>query len=50
MSEAGICWKFISAWEGDYEGTCELPKDHAGDHFDGVSWFNDDGEFTDDQH
>ena len=45
-----VCGQFISAWEGDYEGNCVLPKDHAGDHFDGDSWFNDDWEFTDDQH
>lgn len=29
---------------------CELPEGHDGDHFDGLSWFNDDLEFTDDQH
>lgn len=44
------CGKFVSWWNGEYEGECELPEGHAGDHFDGLSWFNDDGENTDSDH
>lgn len=37
------CGKFVSWWEGEYEGTCELPSNHDTPHFDGLSWFDDDG-------
>lgn len=29
-------------YDGEYEGECELPKGHAGPHYDGLSWFDDD--------
>lgn len=38
------CGKFVSWWDGEYEGTCELPKDHEGPHYDGISCFDDDGD------
>lgn len=31
-------------WDGEYEGNCELPEGHTGDHYDGLSWYNDDEE------
>lgn len=47
---APVCGKAVYWWDGEYEGECELPEGHEGDHFDGLSWFNDDGEDTDDAH
>lgn len=44
------CNAFVDWWDGEYEGYCELPKGHEGDHFDGLSWFNEDRDCTDDQH
>ena len=41
------CGRFISWWDGEYEGNCELPEGHDGDHYDGLSWFNNDNENTD---
>lgn len=38
------CDKFVSWWDGEYEGTCELPKGHQGPHYDGISCFNDEGD------
>ncbi len=49
-SAARPCGKAVYWWDGEYEGECELPVGHEGDHFDGLSWFNDDGERTDDAH
>lgn len=45
-----LCGEFVSWWEGEYEGTCELPPEHEGDHFDGLSWFDDDHQCTDYRH
>jgi len=48
-----ICYAFVSWWNGEYEGNCELPPNHEGDHWDGLSWFREeDGEMicTDDEH
>lgn len=39
-----ICGKSVSWWDGEYEGTCELPEGHKGPHYDGISCFNDDSE------
>lgn len=36
------CGKFVSWWDGEYEGWCELPLMHDGPHFDGMSWYDDD--------
>lgn len=47
MSDA--CGALLWKWDGEYEGYCELTVGHEGDHFDGVSWFDDD-EFTDYRH
>jgi hypothetical protein len=44
------CNEFVSWWQGEYEGNCELPKGHDGDHFDGLSWYNDEHECTDNAH
>lgn len=40
---ASFCGQFVSWWNGEYEGNCERHEDHAGPHFDGMSWFDDDG-------
>lgn len=42
-----VCGKAVFWWDGEYEGECELPEGHEGDHFDGLSWFNDDGHEVD---
>lgn len=45
--ESGFQWALYTVnscdrwWPG---GNCELHEDHAGPHFDGLIWFNDDGE------
>lgn len=42
-----ICGAFISWWDGEYEGECELPLGHDGPHDDGLAmrWIvNEDGE------
>jgi hypothetical protein len=31
-------------WAGEYEGECKLPAGHDGPHFDGLHWFNDEGD------
>lgn len=36
------CARFVSWWDGEYEGECELPEGHGGPHFDGLSWYDDD--------
>ena len=38
------CGKMVYWWDGEYEGECELPADHEGFHYDGLSWYNDDNE------
>lgn len=38
-----ICNRFVSWWDGEYEGNCELPEGHEGPHWDGMSWFDDEG-------
>ena len=38
----GLCRAFAYWWDGEYEGECELPKGHEGDHWDGLSWYDDD--------
>jgi|SRR5689334_24041827 len=42
MEPEGTCNLFVYWWDGEYEGNCELPKDHPPPHFDGMSYFNDD--------
>ena len=44
------CSRFVYWWDGEYEGNCERPEGHDGDHWDGVSWFNDELEPTDRHH
>jgi hypothetical protein len=41
------CGHFVYWWDGEYEGNCERPVGHPGDHYDGMSWWNDDGDSTD---
>ena len=41
---AELCRKFVFWWDGEYEGECELSKDHEGPHYDGLSWYDDDNE------
>jgi hypothetical protein len=40
------CGKLVYWWNGEYEGGCELPEGHEPNdqHFDGLSWYNDDNE------
>lgn len=45
-----VCRRFVSWWGSEYEGWCELTYQHPGDHYDGMSWFDDEGECTDDDH
>lgn len=50
---AGIreqCRYFVTWWDGEYEGNCALEKGHVGDHFDGLSWYNDELDNTDASH
>jgi hypothetical protein len=49
-TQVSTCGKRVYWWDGEYEGECELPEGHEGDHYDGLSWFNDDGENTDYDH
>lgn len=44
------CGRSVYWWEGEYEGECKLPEGHKGDHFDGLSWYDDEGEPKDDEH
>ena len=50
QSEASSCGKHVYWWNGEYEGDCELPEGHDGDHWDGRSWYDDDGNMTDHAH
>lgn len=45
-----LCGKTVYWWNGEYEGECERPKGHDGDHFDGLSWYDDDGNDTTNHH
>jgi hypothetical protein len=45
-----LCGQLVCWWNGEYEDNCELPEGHDGDHWDGLSWFNDDNECTDSDH
>lgn len=38
------CGKMVFWYDGEYEGTCELEPDHDSPHYDGLSWYDDDGE------
>lgn len=44
------CDKHVYWWNGEYDNNCELDTDHEGDHWDGLSWFDDDNECTDYHH
>lgn len=35
------CDAFVYWWDSEYEGNCKLAKEHAGPHFDGLSWYDD---------
>ena len=37
-------------YDGEYEGECERPLGHEGDHCDGLSWYDDEAELTDEEH
>jgi hypothetical protein len=38
-----LCASRVYWWDGEYEGECKLPEGHDGDHTDGLSWWDDDG-------
>lgn len=38
-----LCGRFISWWDGEYEGNCQLAAGHEGCHFDNMTWFDDEG-------
>lgn len=38
------CGAHVYWWDGEYEGDCELDEGHDGPHFDGVSWYDDEGD------
>jgi hypothetical protein len=40
-TEDALCGKRVSFWDGEYEGECKLPSGHIGDHWDGMSWYDD---------
>lgn len=43
LREAELCGRTVHWWEGEYDGECELPKDHLEPfHYDGVSYYDDD--------
>lgn len=46
VPEEDQCGDHITFWDGEYEGDCQLPKQHPGDHYDGMSTWNQDGERT----
>lgn len=50
IGDVPTCGRFVSWWDGEYEGFCLLDDSHDGDHFDGSVWFDDDGEDTSAQH
>lgn len=50
MTGLSRCGKFVSWWEGEYEGFCERAEGHEGHHFDGLSWYDDDGTCYDEIH
>ena len=47
---SNLCDEFIYWWDGEYEGNCERPLGHSGDHYDGVSWYDDEHEDMTDNH
>lgn len=47
---AELCGFSVYWWDGEYEGDCELAKGHTGDHFDGLSWYDDEQENKDHDH
>ena len=44
------CGRLVIWYDGEYEGECERPDEHEGDHYDGLHWYNDDSECTDADH
>lgn len=42
-ARAPRCNEFVSWWGGEYEGNCERDPEHEGDHYDGISWFDEKG-------
>ena len=49
-SEPKPCGRRVYWWDGEYEGECQLPKGHEGDHFDDLSWYDDEGTNKDYEH
>lgn len=35
------CGHPIYWWDGEYDMNCILPINHEGDHFDGLTWYDD---------
>jgi hypothetical protein len=50
MNVSGFCGYMLVMYDGEYEGECERPLGHEGDHCDGLSWYDDDAELTDEEH
>ena len=47
MADAGdvkACRARVVWWSGEYEGECARADGHSGPHYDGLSWFDEDGE------
>lgn len=42
-----LCGKFVTWWNGEYEGNCELRPHQDSPHFDGQSWYDDEGNEVD---
>ena len=45
-----LCNKHVYWWDGEYDGDCELPKNHLYPfHYDGISYFDDDNNNRDNE-
>ncbi len=42
MDDQPTCGAMACWWDGEYEGHCELPAQHPGHHWDGLSCYDDD--------
>lgn len=39
-----VCGRYVSWWNGEYDGSCIRLKGHSGHHYDGISCYDDDGD------
>jgi hypothetical protein len=43
MPTETTCSRSVYWWDGEYEGECVLPEGHGVVHYDGLSFYDDDG-------